>query len=207
MCKAGEDDECQQSSKDDEPCTYLEVVLTSSMDERSHDSGRRKWAARRPTAYSPCHPEEEAQPHNRHHVVGYLLTRRRRSTSPRSATLTNSSSPWLRIRILRSAGVDTEVWIECGFQQCFVKTTFVYVAAIPLKCCPWPKTAVAQINSTVVNLVSGSAARRIGSPCQRLDHGFPPTDCSFASSPDLDSGRPNKLHRRQPRLRLGGPAD
>ena len=68
------------------------------------------------------------------------------------------------------------------------KTWVVSVAAFPLKCCPWPKTPVAQINSTVFNLVSGSAARRIGSPCQRLGHGFPPTDCSFASSPDLDSG-------------------
>jgi hypothetical protein len=35
-------------------------------------------------------------------------------------------------------------------------------------------TAVSQINSAVVNLVSGSAARRFGSPCrQRLGNGFP----------------------------------
>jgi hypothetical protein len=57
-------------------------------------------------------------------------------------------------------GVDTEVWIEGGFQQCSVKTTVVYVAAIPLKCCPWPKTAVAQ--STTPPSSTSSPARRPG---------------------------------------------
>jgi hypothetical protein len=75
------------------------------------------------------------------------------------------------------------VWFPAMLRKSWV----VSVAAFPLKCCPWAKTPVAQINSIVFNLVSGSVARRIGSPCQRLGHGFAPTDCSFGSRADRDS--------------------
>jgi hypothetical protein len=147
---------------------------------------------------------EQLQYIPKHLITNHIFGNKEKKLSNNSDQLQQSMAPNPYPTECRSGygGVD-RVW----FPAMLRKTTVVYVAAIPLKCCPWPKTAVAQINSTVFNLVSGSAARRIGSPCQRLGHGFPPVDCSFASSPDLDSGRPNQLHRRQPRLRLGGPAD
>ena len=96
-------------------------------------------------------------------------------------------------------GVD-RVW----FPAMLRKTTVVYVAAIPLKCCPWPKTAVAQ--STTPPSSTSSPARRPGGLDLRVV-------CAsatgilrrIAASPRLRTSTAATLHRilAPRRLRLG----
>ena len=97
---------------------------------------------------------------------------------------------WFRIRILRSGRRGYGGAHGGCFPGTLRKNDGRLCSRDSAEC--WPLSEDSgrpKYNSTVVNLVSGSAARRIGSPRRlRLGHGYPPADCSFASSPDLDSG-------------------